>query len=221
MTVFGYDHWAATAEATGSANLTFTIPGGAGPGVTASGDGYLTDSILITGGTGTGTLRMVWHVTGSVGVSWSSSDPLGSPSPSPVQLVFNCSGNTTCATQRLFWTQNELVDEIVSLDIPFTFGNAIQLTVSISVVAGTGVNTIFADSIVWQGASLADFGSTGVLQDVVLLDAAGNPLDESGIQAESGFRYDLVGQDVPEPWTALGVPLALAAARARHRRAAI
>jgi hypothetical protein len=138
-----------------------------------------------------------------------------------VQLVFNCSGNTTCATQRLVWTQNELVDEIVSLDVPFSFGNAIQLTVAITLVAGTGVNTTFADSVVWQGASLADFASTGVLQDVVLLDANGNPLDESGIQAESGFRYDLVGQNVPEPLAAVGVPLALAAAIARHRRAPI
>jgi hypothetical protein len=136
-----------------------------------------------------------------------------------VQLVFNCFTLNVgvCPTTRFAWTQNELVDEIVNIDIPIVFGSSVQYNFSITLVAGTGVNTIFADTVVWQGASLANFGSTGVLQDVVLLDASGNPLDESGITSESGFRYDLVGQDVPEPLAlALAAPLALAAARRRR-----
>lgn len=102
----------------------------------------------------------------------------------------------------------------MSLDIPFVFGSPIQLTVSITLVAGTGVNTTFADSVAWEGASLADFASTGVLVDVRLFDGAWSELDPSGIEAESMFRYDLVGQDAPEPLAlALVAPLALAAAR--------
>jgi len=153
-------------------------------------------------------------------VSWSSSDPLGSPSLFPVQLVFNCSaGGSGCGTQAFVWTQDTQIDQIVNVDIPIVFGSPVQYHVSITLVAGTGVNTTFADTIAWMGASLGDFGATGVLQDVVLFDSLGNVLDESGITGESTFRYDLVGQDVPEPWAVVGVPLALAAVRARHRRA--
>ena len=67
MTVFDYDHWAAEAEATGSANLAFTIPGGSGPGAVGGSEGHLLDSLVVTGASGAGTVRLVWHVTGSAG----------------------------------------------------------------------------------------------------------------------------------------------------------
>lgn len=219
-TVFGYDHWAVEAHATGDAHLTFTIPGGAGPSASAGGEAHLLDSVIATGATGAGTLRMIWRVTGSVDVGWSSSDPSGMPSPSPVQLVFGCSaGPAVCPGPRFGWTASAAIDETVNIDIPVTFGSAVQYHVSMTLVAGTGVNATFADEITWSGFSHGDFASTGVLQQVLLLDAFGNVLDPAGIESESGFRYDLVGQNVPEPSrAALGLAVALALAGRRALR---
>lgn len=227
MTIGDYDRFAASATASGQANLDFTIPGGAGPSTRGFGRADLFDALLVPGA-GFGTLRMVWRVTGSLDVGWATSDALNTDPLSAVQLVFSCAAQVRgsaiplgCPDPSFLWRTSGPVDEVVLIDIPLVFGSLIDYALTITLLASTGVGTTWSDSIAFNGNAVGDFASTGVLEDVLLLDAAGGLLDASLIQAESLFRYDLVGQTAPEPAAGLlagGGLLVLGLARRARRR---
>jgi hypothetical protein len=182
------------------------------------------DTITATGGSGAGRLHMVWHIEGSNAISWQAGVEVTSVTAS-VSLDFLCFGGPTqpCFSPHRRWTTDGAVDELIAVDIPITFGVPSETFLEIDLRADLGFTATTCNGtclVNFRGSVNGSFGSTGTLVDVQLFDLAGNEYDPSNIQAESGFRYDLVG--VPEPSALALAPMLLAVAgsarRARARR---
>lgn len=163
---------------------------------------YATFSDTITAGTGgaSGFLRIPLDITGSVAISWQNG--FGTAS-----LAITCAANVvgspfnlgTCPVTQFIFTQSELYDSVVNLDIPILLGSPIYYQVETSLLAATG--HLYGDLIPFTGASEASFG-TAPFPGAMVLDAAKQPIPDAEISSESGFAY------APEP----GSPAAGAAA---------
>jgi hypothetical protein len=174
---------------------------------------YATFSDTITAGAGgaQGFLRLPLHITGSVAISWQNgfgtaslavtcaSNVVGSP--------FNLGG---CPVTQLIFTQSELYDSVLNLDIPILLGSPIYYQVESSLLASTG--HLYGDLIPFTGASEASFG-TGPFPGALVLDAAKQPIPDAEISSESGFAY------APEPGSpAAGAAVLIALAARAPRR---
>jgi hypothetical protein len=222
MTVSNFDHFAARAEA----NIDYNLPLGehiaVGHSTGGQGSADLFDTLLVSGGMGSGTVRMQWAITGANDIAYIGTDNV--VPQADIVLSLECFASAqgqalNCPDANFSWTTAGFVDELVTIDVPILFGVPVDWNFLVRLTAriGFGADACTFCVTSFQGRSIADFGSSGQLVDVQLLDGAGNLLDPSGIQADSGFRYDLVGQSVPEPsLLALAAPLALAAARRRR-----
>jgi hypothetical protein len=167
---------------------------------------FATFSDTITAGMGgaSGFLRLPLHVTGSVTISWQNG--FGNAS-----LAVTCASNLVgspfnlgvCPVTQLIFTQNELYDSVLNLDIPILLGSPIYYQVEVSLLAATG--HLYGDLFPFTGASEASFG-TGPFQGAALvLDAAKQVIPDALISSESGFAY------APEASSFAGGAAALAA----------
>lgn len=217
LVVPDWDSFGATVSATGE----FADPFGTfGISETARTTARYRDTITATGGSGAGRVRMVWHIEGSNAISWQAGVEVSSVTAA-VSLDFTCFGAPTqpCFSPHRTWTTNGAVDELISVDIPITFGTPsetfleIDLRADLRFTATTCSGTCLINFI---GSVNGAFGSTGTLVDVQLLDGGGNELDPSNIHAESGFRYDLVGVPEPATWLLGGAAGAILLRRSRR-----
>jgi len=197
-----YDRFSASAGAYGTANLEFVQVGGEGITSTGRGQGTIYDGLTVASAE-SGTLHMVWRITGNTSASWTTNDVNQTNPLSVVRLGFQCVasvGSTPldCADTQLVWSDNVAVDELVTVDVPLVFGVKTDYQLTILLDANTGLGlTLSPATLTFDGFAVGSFGSTGVLVDAQLLDAAGAPLDWSLLTTDSGFRYDLAS--VPEP----------------------
>ena len=151
-----------------------------------------TDQLVITGGTGTGTVRFGHHVSGSfsqysrgVGFSitfnvdadqnvlpggyyWQHLHPLG-----PAPNCLNCPGGFNGSIDHVFYT-----DYIFTYDTPFLLGADLSLFQSACCVEDPNAFQPFP-------ASFLDFGSTVTLSEVILPTGA-------TLQSDSGTTYPIV-----------------------------
>jgi hypothetical protein len=161
------------------------------------------DTLTVSGGSGTGSVRLSWHVEGSTTIEWQASQDITNVTARVMVdfLCFSGPGSTRpCSSPHREWTANAAIDEVITVDIPIVFGQPSETFLEIDLRADFGFSRPLCPgpcltSLI--GAADGSFGATGTLIDVQLFDSAGTELDPSLIQAESSFRYDLVG--VPEP----------------------
>jgi hypothetical protein len=222
MAVADFDEFGARARA----SIDYS-PGSAAPSVVHGVNGRAFASIVDTltvAGSGSGTVRMQWSLTGANDIGFVGSNNILRVIASN-QIRLDCFSNVgatflNCNDALFIWDTAGVVSELVTIDVPILFGTPTTWTMEVLLVAG--ISVVFDDCLtcvaLFSGRADADFGSTGTLVDVQLFDAVGNELDPSLIQAESGFRYDLVGQDVPEPLALAWMALAALGLRALATR---
>jgi hypothetical protein len=184
----------------------------------------LRDVLTVSGGSGVGTVRMQWTITGGVDIGFVGSDSVLVVT-TPTQLMLNCFSQAgasilNCNDTTLQFSSSQQVDQLVTVDVQVLFGTPTQWILEARLASGIFFQTDECTNCVvdFHGRANADFSSTATLVDVQLFDGVGNELDPSLIQAESGFRYDLVGQDVPEPLATAWAALAVLGLRAAARR---
>lgn len=189
--------------ASGTANLTDYS--------TSYGQAYFEDSWLITGGSGTGTLQLLFGLDGSynfcgihsglvLGFSLANLD--GGPSSSGTPSLSGCSGSI--ATTKILTTT-------------FTFGSALDFLVSLT--AGSNLYDL-GNNI----SSNIDFSDTATMTAIVVKDAAGNVIPfglttASGASLFSGLAPSPSPTGVPEPMTLALFGAGLAGLTAVRRRA--
>ena len=228
MTVVGYGGFSASVSTTEALqDYPVGTQGTVGPNLSALAKATIWDVVTVSGSSGPGTLRMMWHLTGGVDVGWSLSAgaPVEDIDHAQVNLNFGCFaqqvGTTipdSCPDPVLTWNAPAAVDQIVNIDMPIVFGAPVQfiLTISLQSAAGTGYYTASTGLISLSAHALGGFGSTGTLVDTEVLDSFGQPVSGSTIQSESGFQYDI---GAPEPGGALLAAVgSLVLAVARYRR---
>jgi hypothetical protein len=227
-TVTDFDHFSASA----GAGIDYTLgPPAEYPSQLIERRGVafarIRDSLVAGGAVGTGTIRLQWALDGANSLVNDAINPLVVfDILNQVILNARCDWGATpslsngCGAFRFDFEDSGPANAVATFDLPITFGAPIFFLAQFELHAITGFRSFSCDDpciVDFHGNVDADFSSTGQLVDVQLFDGAGNELDPSLITSESGFRYDLVGQDVPEPLAlALAAPLALAAARRRR-----
>jgi hypothetical protein len=215
-----YDHFSLTASA--GSSISWADPFGFSSYATGQSSAAFQDTITASGATGAGTLRLLWQISGTNSIAWSASGPM-------IDVGGDIALDVTCASSvrasgRVYdcgrggpnpndpgyqpWfstTTSGAVNGAVWAELPIVFGQAVDTYVSFGLSAKLGLTSETCEGCIaaLDGFSRADFGSTGRLRGVQLLDASGNLLDLSNIESASGFRYDLVGAAaaVPEPVT--------------------
>jgi hypothetical protein len=205
MTVVSYGGFSASVSSTGDLNdYPVGGQGFTGPNIAANAKATIWDVVTVSGSSGPGTLRMMWHVTGSVDIGWSVTGPVEDIDHGQVSLAFLCAaqqvGSPTpgnCPDPALTWTDDAAVDEMVNVDVPIVFGapEQYQLGINLQSSIGTGVYTASTGLIAFMAHANGGFGSTGTLAGVEALDGIGQPVPGATIQSESGFQYDVA----PEP----------------------
>lgn len=184
-----------------SAYLTGTNNGVTPPTfVSVGGRANYFDTTTITGGVGSGTQTLRFHVTGTSSTS-------GSPNSARAQLQyipFDSQGN-------IGPEQNFAVDSFGNTYIPINFTFGVPFTYEISFYS-------LAQILQYSDGSFAssDYSHTVVLDQVKVADGKGNLVSNFGIVAESGTSYSANGV-VPEPasWLLIAVG---GAALAMYRR---
>jgi hypothetical protein len=225
MAVADFDQWGADARASidyvsGPPDLYGVIFHAAGARALAE----LSDTLLVTGAVGSGTVRMQWEITGGNDIGFVGSDPVLVVN-ARTDLVLECFAQSgasflNCPDHQFTWMASGVVGELVTVDVPIVFGTPLVWTFQIRLAAGLSFQSeacTEACVTAFQGHADADFSSTGDLINVQLFDGSFTELDPGLIQAQSGFRYDLVGSSVPEPLALVGVGPLLLAARLRRR----
>jgi hypothetical protein len=228
VTVTDFDHFSASA----GAGIDYTLAPPAeylSQFIERRGVGFarFRDSLTASGGTGSGMIRLQWQIDGSNSLVSDAINPqIVFDILNEVRLVMNCSRGSTptlsadCGSGSVSFEDSGSEQVLATFDLPMVFGAPVFFLVEFQLHAITGFRSFSCDDpciVDFHGNVDADFASTGQLVDVQLFDGLGNELDPALITSESGFRYDLVGQDVPEPLAlALAAPLALAAARRRR-----
>jgi hypothetical protein len=227
LTLFDYDGFSAYSRASGDAHLQNGTSGAGGIASNSFGRAIIRDAITVAGPAGSGTFRLVWQITGSTEMGYSTTDLAQTNPLAGVQIGYECAAFTGaagsfCGTGSFQYMANTVVDETLTFDVPITFNVAKEYQLTFTVGASTGTGNTFNFPLQFLGHAIGDFSSTGTLIDAAVFDAFGTPLDESGITSGAGFRYDLVGQAVPEPPLALvlGAALPLGALLRRRNRSA-
>lgn len=226
MTVAGYGGFSAAVSSTGDMNdYPVGTQGMVGAAIDAFSRATIADVVTVSGASGAGTLRMAWHLTGSVDVGWSVNGPVEDIDFGTVRLTFACFAQPvgtptpdTCPDPSLTWTDIAAVDEIVNVEVPIVFDAPVQytLTITLQSAIGTGPYTAGTGQIDFVARAIGGFGSTGTLVETAVLDAGGQPVAGSAIQSESGFQYDLAPEPGRGPLLACG-GLVLAVVRRRRR----
>ena len=160
------------------------------------------DSIMISGGTGQGTLRIPFLVDGSVYLSGSGRAAFGFtfcqsiPTGSPTGGV-GCAVNGLPAFANdqppndLFLSSAPDFSKLYNLDFLFTFGTSYDVNFTVGLSSG-------ASGAI--GSSSADFSRTGLEQPAQVFDQSGNLLPNATIAAQSGFDYaNPQSSSIPEP----------------------
>ena len=226
MTVVGYGGFAASVSSTEDLNdYPVGTQGTVGPNISADARATIGDVVTVSGSSGPGTLRMSWHLTGGVDVGWSITGPVDPIDHAQIRLSFGCFAQVVgttlpdnCPDLQLTWTSPEAVDQVLNIDMPIVFGSPVQyqLDINLQSSTGTGYYTASTGLISFSGHAVGNFGSTGTLVAVEVLDSIGQPVSGSTIQSESGFQYDVAPEPGQAPLLALG-SLVLAALRYRGR----
>jgi hypothetical protein len=226
MVVADYGGFSARSSSTEDLNdYPVGTQGTVGPNISANARATIWDVVTVSGGSGPGTLRMTWHVTGGVDVGWSVAGPVDPIDHGQLRLSFGCTaqlvGTPTpdaCPDPMLSWTAPGAVDVTVNLDMPIVFGSPVQYQLVINLQSSTGTGYYNASSglITFQAHATGEFGSTGTLVGAEALDSIGQPVAGATIQSESGFQYGVAPE--PERAALLVVgSLVLAVARVRDR----
>jgi hypothetical protein len=157
------------------------------------------DTLTVSGGTGSGSLRFTWHVEGSNTIEWAASPDITNVTANVTLDILCVSGTRQCFSPHHAWTTSGVIDETIIVDIPILFGVPTETLQEIDLAANFGYATgnpcTGACITTLIGSVTGSFGATGTLIDVQVFDSGGFELAPSLIQSESGFRYDLV----PEP----------------------
>lgn len=164
------------------------------------------DEYTVTGGTGQGTLRMGFTVTGTR----TSANNAGAGFTFQVLPVLN---------GQLQWAQvrgaSQGPDGRYVAQLPFTFGVAAEYMIYFYALAQTSN---------WRdgGYAEADYGHTALLTRIDVVNAAGQGVPNFGIQSASGRVYSANGV-VPTPpvWALLGLGFAALRVRQRGRSRAV
>ncbi len=111
------------------------------------------------------------------------------------------------------------VDGTFSLAAPITFvyGQAFDLSMQLSVSAGTPTGYGVLNAVTGSGSGNADFFNTFVLTGLDPTDANGNPVAGALFSSQSGTTYSADGV-VPEPSTVVPLLLGIASILAAKRR---
>ena len=187
----------ATAQTSFGVNRAKAYMGGYAPfqavnSIIAQAGSRWTDQVVITGGTGTGTVRFGYHVSGSFsqysrGVSflvsfnvdaddnllpgWADLEFLHPLAPAPNCL--NCPGGFNGSIDHVFYADYDF-----TYDTPFLLGSNLSLTQTPCCVEDP-------DAFQPYPASFLDFGSTVALTEVILPTGA-------TLQSDSGTTYPIV-----------------------------
>ena len=174
----------------------------------AFGGANLLDTLIITGGSGIGTLIMDIGVTGTLSASgifvsvFEVIAPLVPvPNWNPVGLWYACGSYTsgyTCPATT--WGESTSVNGIVSLSIPFVFG--VPFNTQLHIDGGTGAGGYWSEG----GSGTVDFFNTAQILPLLILDSNGNQVLGATATSDSGFSYDIAsanGAQVPDPGSTL------------------
>jgi hypothetical protein len=196
----GYDFFAATAFSGGSLSVASPFAFN----IQAINIGNMLDRITIPGAVGaTGTMSLLWHITGGVSASFqngfagaflgiSCNAVNGGPGEDCADSTFNFNAGDTA------------FDQIVTIVVPIAFGVTTELQITVNLTASAGADGVIG---VNSAASSADFSHTGVLTAVVVRDADGNVIPDPTIISESGFDYASVGST--DPGSSISEPMSL------------
>lgn len=193
----------------------------------ARSEGYIQDSLLISGGPpGTGGFVLLpWEVTGEVGISWTVTGAYAPPPVDVARVVFamNCSSyvnatnqGSVCGSYSNVWTSNASVDDSVTMSIPFQFDELFTYTTYVTLGAGLSYSANGSDGFL-TGSSIGNFENTGLLQAALVVDGSGNVIPGATITSTSGVDYQVAAVPVP----AMGLwllPAYLVVARFGSRR---
>jgi hypothetical protein len=176
------------------------------------GESFFEDSWLISGGTGTGTLKLQFALDGSynfctVGTGLMTNFALvnldGGPSSS-APLVSGCSGSVS--------------NNIVTLTTTFTYGTPLDFLVDLkagSILYDLGKNV----------SSFIDYSNTAVMNAIIVTDAGGNVVPFGLTTASGASLFAQLAPPpapptgVPEPWTLSLFGAGLLGAAGRRRQA--
>lgn len=219
-----YRQFSAYASASGSTD----IEPFASIGNSARTEGYIQDSLVITGGApGTsGVLLLPWEVTGEVGASWTITGAYGTPPNEPTRIVsaINCTWYVdanpnqggVCAGYSKLWTSDTSVNDLVTMSIPFQFDTPFTYNANVTLGAGLSYSANGSDGFL-SGFSIGDFENTGLLQAARVVDGSGNVIPGVTITSQSGVDYQAAAVPIP----AMGLwllPACVALARLGTRR---
>ena len=225
VAIGNYDSFGLLAEA----KMDFVLGPGQAPqffsqGITSRAWIQMWDELTVSGGSGVGLVRMHWRISGGVDIGFVGSDAVVTGGGAS-QLAMICTSNVgstllNCNDPSFGFPASQAFDELVTLDVQVVFGTPTQWFFDARLISSIGFQADVCPTcpVSFSGRANADFSSTATLVDVQLFDGAGLELDPSGIQAESMFRYDLVGQNVAEP---LGIAWAALAGLSLVRRRAV
>jgi len=167
------------------------------------------DSLTATGAVGNGTIRLQWEIDGTNSFVNDAINPLVIfDILNETILKASCGWGTTptisndCGSFTFNFEDSGAAHALATFDLPITFGAPAFFLVQFELHAITGFRSFSCDPVCivdFHGDVDADFSSSGELVSFQLFDGLWNELDASLVQSESGFRYDLVGQNVTEP----------------------
>jgi hypothetical protein len=183
----------------------------------------VTDTITVTGGTGSGTLIWVWAMDGTLDASdtFFSQVYLSNLGGSAFADFRACGahvqfGGFICAFDATpnppggfrVAQPHETVNATRSISIPFVFGVPLTVDWRLSSLIASGCTfgpscTIFTPN----GSGTVAFFNTLRLQPLLLLDSSGAEVPGGSVLSDSGFSYALVGQPTAQMITVTqGVP---------------
>jgi len=199
-----YRQFTAYASASGSTEIQPFASIGNG----ATTEGYIQDSLVISGGApGTGgVLLLPWDVTGEVGTSWTITGAYGTPPNDPGRVVFaiNCTSyfnaspnqGSVCSSYSALWTSNTSVNDRVTMSIPFQFDEPLTYNMSVTLGAGLSYSANGSDGFL-TGSAIGNFENTGLLQPAIVVDGSGNVIPGVTITSTSGVDYQATAVPIP------------------------
>ena len=181
-------------------------------GTAGNAGGSFTDSLIITGASGNGSLLLPLHVTGSSTVSFGLTSPLAPLAGGYFKLT--CSSvafvSFSCANETLSFDASQPFDATLTATVPFTFGAEVAFSRAVDAAAGF-VTPYDLDHPAGPSGGLAEAAFDGTWEKATVLDAEGHEVAAT-ISSASGFDYL---NPAPEPvalaagFAALGALLAL------------